>query len=147
MMFSEDDLNSNLQEADFPDYFIDKHHPDDYKIVHEPISELIYHRKLNHNRLILRISFQLSRTMFLPVTFVCDTGAPMFIYLNKITRRLIKDRIIINDGENEFIIIGEKKFTINCSPDVNIIGLRALSMFGLVLDFENFGFNRLPNYF
>lgn len=141
-----------LQDVDFPDYFVNKAHPDDYReMVDQLPVELIYHQRPNHNRLLLRISFKISGSSYIPLTFVCDTGAPMFIYINELTRRLIKSRIELDDAENEIITINGKVMTLGSSPsnhlDVNIIGLRALSYFGLVLENDEFGFTRLPNHF
>ena len=63
-----------LCEADFPDYFIDKHHPNDYKLRKDPIEyELIYHKRPDHNRCKIHISVKLSQTVFVLITFICDT--------------------------------------------------------------------------
>ena len=149
-LFNDNQFCIILQEADFPSYFIDKHHPDDYKSNENPIQELIYHIRTNHNRLICHISVRISENQYIPLTFVCDTGAPMFLYINEITRRLICKRIKLDDSENEIIIVNGKKMTINDSPsnhkDVNIMGIRALSWFGLYLDKNTFGFTELPDY-
>jgi hypothetical protein len=144
-----------LQEADFPDYFVDKHHPDDYKTLNNAIDpEFIFHRMTDHNRIIIRISIKITPRIFIPVTFVCDTGAPSFIYINKITRRLIKDRIHKDDdNDQDYIIINNKRMAIKASPapheDCNIIGLLALSYFKMFFEENGVGFNfdNLPNYF
>lgn len=140
-----------LQEADFPDYFIDKHHPDDYKSVRSPYDELIYHKMTDHNRIILRICFKITSNMYIPVTFVCDTGAPGHIYVNILTRRLIKSRINIDEMDNQFLEVGEKEDKMVLRPshhsDVNILGLLALTKFGLTFnEDDSFSFTRLPLY-
>ncbi len=80
-------------------------------------------------------------------SFVCDTGAPGGIYINSLTRRLIRDRIIDDDLGNQYIEIEEKKIVVKPSPsnhpDVNIIGLLGLLHF----NFISFEFDNLPNYF
>lgn len=74
-----DDETILLQESDYPDYFVDKHHPDDYKITKEPIRpEHIYHLKADHNRVMVRLSTQIGPDMFIPITFICA-----FIFLLK----------------------------------------------------------------
>lgn len=150
MIFDDEDFLM-LQEADFPDFFIDKHHPDDFIPNVSPMNiEKIFHRLSGHNKLILRISIQINN-IFIPFTFILDTGAPSYIYINSITRRLIKNRILDDELGNQFIYISGKKLSINPSPtnhsDVNIIGLLGLSHFGLILDKDDFDFLRLPNYF
>jgi len=152
LMFNDDEFCIMLQDADFPLYFKNKVHPDDYKVFNQPITKLIYHLRTNHNRLILRLSFKISENEFVPVTFICDTGAPSFIYINERTRSLIEHSIMRDDMENEFIVIGEDKKRIPLGsspsnhPDVNIIGIRLLSYLGLFLEDDRFGFSRLIPY-
>ena len=146
-----EDETTILQPADFPDYYVDNHHPEDYISTKEPVQELIYHHMPDHNRLIVRMSFKISSKNFIPVTFICDTGAPSFIYINSVTRRLIKSIILKDEIDNEYLKINEKRMGIKPSPtnhpDVNIIGLRALSQFQLFLNADEFSFNNLPDYF
>jgi hypothetical protein len=88
----------------YPEYFVNKCHPDDYKLSDQPVFETIYHNKLHHNRLLVRLSFMVEGGSFLPLTFVCDTGAPSSIYLSEKARLLLNTRININDDlEIEFI--------------------------------------------
>jgi hypothetical protein len=135
----------------FPDNFIDKHHPDDFKLSHEFIKEFYFHKLPHHNRLILRISIEVSSNIYIPFIFVCDTGAPSHIYINSITRRLIKNRIIKDDLDNQIITLSTcKKFAIYYSlannSDVNIIGLLSLAYFGLIVQEDHFEFLNLPDY-
>ena len=141
-----------LQEADFPSYFVKMHHPDDYIPINYPIEiEKIYHKRPDHNRLILRISVKISTSTFIPVCFICDTGAPNFVYINSITRRLIDSRILEDDAGTEYIYINNNKMVLKSSsshhPDVNIIGLKGLDKFGLFVKNGEFDFEDLPNYF
>lgn len=145
------DETTLFQEADFPENYIDKHHPDDYINITEPIHEFIYHHRPDHNRLIVRTCFKLSKHNYIPVSFVCDTGAPSYIYINELTRRLIKSRILTDDIGNEFIKIADKNLLLKSSPtnhpDTNIIGLKCLSFFGLFLNGNEFGFTNFPKHF
>lgn len=44
-----------LTDADFPDNYVQKAHPDDYKIVAAPLAaQYTYFQKSHHNRLLLR---------------------------------------------------------------------------------------------
>jgi hypothetical protein len=74
-----------LQDADYPPNFIHMAHPEDLKESKEPINpEYIRHHKRDHHRLLFRISFiKLESGKFLPLTFVCDTGAPSHFYLSR----------------------------------------------------------------
>lgn len=142
-----------LYEADFPDYYVDKHHPEDYIPVSKPFTQLIYHDTNEHNRLILRITIKTSNNGYLPVSFICDTGATVGIYTNQLLHRLINHRIIKdNDSGRDYIIVGGNKITVKHTPpphqDCNVIGLRALCIFGLVLNSNySFGFINLPEFF
>jgi hypothetical protein len=150
LMLMEDDTLM-LYEADFPDYFIDKHHPDDYIMSTTPIMELIYHNEPDHNRLLLRISIKINNNMYIPATFVCDTGACVGIYTNSLLHRLISNRII-NDTDSGIKYIKTSvgkintKFTPPPHQDCNIIGLKALCKFGLELNDGGFSFKNLPDY-
>lgn len=93
----------------------------------------------------------MAEDMYIPVTFICDTGAPGFIYINSLTYRLLGKRILSDSLENEFIKIGDSHFHVKPSPanhpDTNILGLRILSVFGLHINDETFGFESLPQHF
>ena len=96
-------------------------------ITEESFYELIYHRRTNHNR----ITIMINEYTFLHLTFICDTGAPSFIYISEFTKKCIKNRIKLDESENEIIIVNGKKMPLSNSPsnhpDVNILGIRALS--------------------
>lgn len=141
-----------LTAADFPEYFVDKHHPDDFKPVREPFNELIYHERTGHNRIILRMTVRLAEEYYTPFTFVCDTGAPNSVYLNEVTRKIIKSRINKDHMKTEYINVGSRKFTVLATPqphdDCNVLGIRTLFAFGLVMrQDETFEFTNLPEYF
>lgn len=141
-----------LTDADFPEHFSKKAHRDDYKPTPYPLTpELIYHKKFLHNRIFLRIDIQINDITFIPATFMLDTGAPMYIYANKLLTRLISSRITQDESENDVIILGTgKRMTINQSSDlnsdINILGLRALSYFGLRLQDNEVHLDTLVSY-
>lgn len=140
-----------LHNEDFPAEYINMEHPNDYSITHEPITEYIYNKKSHHNRLLCRFSWKIC-DMYVPMTFVCDTGAPMFFYLTKKAKDCIKCRIKEDDLQTEYVelnINGElKKIRISNSPNnhenVNIIGLCLLDLFGLCLSNGSFYFQNSP---
>lgn len=137
--------------ADFPDYYVDMHHPDDYKLSNTYIDpEMIYHEMPDHNRCILRISIKIRNNIFTPVSFICDTGAPSYIYINTLTRRLIKEKILRDDAGTEFIYVNNRKMLVKPSPpahpDTNIIGMMALNIFEFWIRGGTFGFDNPPKY-
>lgn len=145
-----------LHDADFPNYYVDKIHPEDYIINTRPILEKIYHTKRGHNRLLLRILIKMDRSTYLPLTFVCDTGACTSLYLCPKALIAIKSRIMKDELDNEYIELkSEKRMAVEetsyIHENVNIIGLKALFYFGLVLSIVDgeyiFEFNNLPDYF
>jgi hypothetical protein len=43
-----------LQKADFPEYFVNKQHPDDFKPIKTNLIEMIYHHRTDHTRLFFK---------------------------------------------------------------------------------------------
>lgn len=155
MMIEGDDVIESeimLHDIDFPRSFVNKMHPDDGKIVSSPICpEIISHEKMFHNRIFLRISFKLSKDRYIPFTFVCDTGAPNFLYLSVQAYDAISHRIRRSDNGIEYISIEGRNIPINTMPNnhekCNIIGLMLLFRMGLKLRDDNtFTFKYLPEY-
>jgi hypothetical protein len=72
-----------LGDADFPPGFMEGAHKDDYKPGIR-VDERTYHRDIagHHHRALWRISWKIGDS-FYPMTFILDTGAPKFVYLNK----------------------------------------------------------------
>ena len=146
-----------LHESDFPKNFINKAHPTDYLLTDKPIKEFIFHKELRHSRLLLRISFKIDDNLFVPITLICDTGAPSSFYLCEKTRNLIKSRIKTSEeleieyikifdpesGENKKMLIGKNPYN---HSDINILGLRSLEIFGLSIYQNYFEFRNLPEY-
>lgn len=79
-----------LQDADFPDNYVNMQHPEDYKVVSKPFVEYIPHFSGHNNRLIVRVCWEKSNTEFVPMSFVCDTGAPMGLYLSTKATNLLR---------------------------------------------------------
>ena len=74
----------SLCDADFPDGYRNMAHPEDYIETRDPFPlQVLLHKRPQHNRLLLRVCWRLGDDRFVPVTFVCDTGAPGAVYLSK----------------------------------------------------------------
>ncbi|PRP79047.1 hypothetical protein PROFUN_13125 [Planoprotostelium fungivorum] len=134
-----------LTEEDYPNNYVQMHHPDDYKMVDSPITpeKVLVRRGVAHTRLILR--------KYTSVSFVCDTGAPGYLYLSKKAKDAIKSRIKEDEVGSLYIQVGGKKFLVHDSPaqhnSSNIVGLRALKIWGLDLSQggdDSFEFHALP---
>jgi hypothetical protein len=118
-----------LSEADFPSYYVNMAHPEDYKITQKPIKyDLFYHDEPNHFRLLLRISAKLDTDRFMPLTFVCCTGYPLPMYLGNRTIQIFKQEKKIKAGH--FFDTKYGKIPIHETPKIhqpaNIIGGRVL---------------------
>ena len=151
-MLFEEDSDIMLHEADFPSYYKNKKHPDDYKNFSQPVQELIWNDNLGHNnRLLLRQSIKISDINYIPITFVCNTGATGLIYFNELSSLIFKDRIKYDDFGTAYLIINDKNFPIRKTQephqDCNVIGIKALGKFELWMRDREFGFNNLPEYF
>lgn len=154
MITEEDMLTSQLMlsKFDYPSYFVNNMHPDDGKISTKPmVPEVIYHQDSDHNRLLLRMSFQLSKNEYLPVTFVCDTGAPNYFYVSKNVLDLISHRFRRDDLQNRYMVVNGRKVKVEAVPYVhegsNIVGLQMLARLGLKIKEGGFTFKNLPEYF
>ena len=154
MMINDDEEQHGhcmLAESDFPNYFVNFCHPEDYIIRKNPFTEKILHWKRHHNRLFLRICFKIDEKSFLPLTFILDTGSPSHIYLCKKAKDEIESIINEDELQNEYILLNGKKLAIHETPyvhqNVNIIGLLALSYFGFYLKGNSFELEDLPEYF
>lgn len=145
----EDESVLMLKSSDFPNYYVDFLHPNDYNIVNIPFIEKIFHKKRFHNRLLIRMCFKIDNNSFLPLTFIIDTGCPMYFYLCQKAKDNIKNIIKKDEFETEYVTInGNKNFTVDgTSGNVNIIGLMALNYFGMLIENNEFEFIRMPEYF
>jgi len=124
-----------LCDEDFPENYVNFAHPQDYKVQNEPIQpEHIYnHRHGRHNRLILRIAWQVASDKYLPMSFVLDTGAPKQLYLCEAATKLLEEFGVIKwntDLEVSYVELFGRKVTVErtpqCHDPANLIGLRLL---------------------
>lgn len=76
-----------LRNADFPANSFNMQDPDDYKEVPEPFVESIPHFPCRHNKLVVR---GIPDNTYLPMTFACDTGVPMGLFLSEKAMREVQ---------------------------------------------------------
>lgn len=151
MVFPEKEQLLLLPE-DFPEYYINCAHPDDYKIINGPIpnKELIFnHRQGRHNRLLVRIPWKLNNE-YTTFTFVLDSNAPKHLYLCKKAISLLEEKkLIFEDTDSNIIYVNihGRKCPIEPTPfshePANLIGLKMLTRLKLELFEEDpcFTFN------
>ena len=145
-----------LQPADYPDYYVDMAHPEDYKVQDKPIPlEHIVHRRTGHWRMIFRVSFRCDdEKSFVPMSFVCDTGAPYDFYLSdRAMMELEKGgRLREDDLGNAFLsdVVGNnsavKEIPYTHEPG-NLIGMRLMLRLGFVMGDGSFGFSKPLKHF
>ena len=142
----EDESVLMLKPVDFPNYYVDFLHPDDYRITNEPFIEKIFHKKKYHNRLLIRICFKIDINSYLPITFILDINSSENLYLCQKARDNIGHLIKVDEFDTEYIkVFDTKNFTIDETPhihhNVNIIGLMALNYLGFIIADGEFAFN------
>ncbi len=142
-----------LQDGDFPGNYKRMAHPNDYEIIKAPIdTEFIFHKNQHHNRLIMRISWMLGDNRYVPMSFVCDTGAPMFFYLDTRAIDILRTHSVITEDELQtlYVTTNGHKALVQETPathkPANIIGLLMLSRFGLTLENDRFKINKHIRY-
>ena len=144
-----------LQDADFPDNYTKMQHPEDYIVVSKPFVEYIPHFHGHNNRLIVRVCWKISNEEYIPVSFVCDTGAPMGMYLSDKCIGLLRqyNRVQEDETGNEYAnVCNVGKAAVEPTPPghapANIIGLRLLVKLGLALHPDStFVLSRMPDAF
>jgi predicted aspartyl protease len=148
---ADDDLL--LTEYDFPEEYVNMAHPDDGTIQAEPIvPQYFRHSRRGRFRMLVRISVRLDETSFAPYTFVCDTGAPMHLYLSESARGALEKagRIEYDEVGSPIIEIGGRKAAVRVTPHThqpaNIMGMLMLERFGLQMSEGSFKFNTAPDY-
>jgi U3 small nucleolar RNA-associated protein 25 len=143
-----------LTNKDFPSNYVNFAHPEDYLLTSSPIPvEYLFHEHYGrHSRLILRCSLQLSSSTFISLSFVLDTGAPKFYASEHLSDILFSKQIATSDldlGMNYITLFG-RKFPLEQTPTghhpANIIGLKMLCRWGLILTEEPFGFHFTKNF-
>ena len=143
---------------DFPLDYVNGQHPEDYLITDAPITpQYIYHHiRGRHNRLWLRVSWQLRSGKFTTMSFLLDTGAPKHLYLcDDALKAVEEDGQVVEDGDMDLQYV--KLFGRNCPVEstpkahtpANIIGLKLLKRLGLELfdDEPHFHFKQNVPYF
>lgn len=128
--------------ADFPSHFVACGHVGDYIPVTVCIPPTVLaHRKAHHNRLFLRICFKTAAGLFVPITFIADTGSPSSLYVGASARAALEaaGRFNNDEADSEFIVMGTLgKATVQDIPlphaPANIAGLPLLVKLGLCLD-------------
>lgn len=134
-----------LQEADFPDNYKQMAHLHDYEPLSNPFVNYISHFSGRHNRLIVRMCWLHEReNKYMPMSFVCDTGAPMGFYLSGIAYRKLREikRLKEDETGNEYVVIENMgKIAVEPTPQghkpANIMGLRILTKMQLRLCTDN----------
>jgi len=129
-------------------------HPDDYKEIDTFEPQFIYHLHVGkHNRLIARIAWKLPGGKVVPMSFVCDTGAPSHFYLSKKALDVLQKHRLIKeyDRETQYVKVQANKHNIfNANIEetpyihrsANIIGLKVLKKLHLNLADNTFSFNK-----
>ena len=137
-----------LCDADFPANYVHMAHPDDYKQVDIPLPiNRLLHQKIGHWRLILRVSFRLANGKYLPMSFVCDTGAPYDFYLSREAMKNLTSCGRVKEDEigNAYLddVVGRKaavRETPYTHEPANILGLRMMLKLGCKLTETGFEF-------
>lgn len=148
-----------LHDEDFPSNYKNMAHPDDYTEVENFSPQFIYHSHFGkHNRLIARVAWKISDTVMIPMSFICDTGAPKHLYLSQEALETLAKYRLISEGETETLYVKIHKNitqtfnapfeeTPHMHKHANILGLKALRRLHLNLNDDNFCFNSEFVYF
>ena len=142
-----------LHDKDFPEEFVHMAHPGDYKEVQEFKPQFIVHSHFGlRKRLIARVAWKTENRTMVPMSFVCNTGAPSHIYLSKDALRTLESKGLLRMDEEdtpyvEIHINRESMFSavVEETPEVyksaNILGLKSLRRLHLHLTDDGFSFN------
>ncbi len=137
--------------TDFPKYFVNRKHPEDYILVPEPIvPKYIFHDNI---RMYLHISWKTPKG-YLPMTFMVDTTSPTAMSFCLEGMRALIDcdlthvdealgytyvHVHYGGSEEDFFDV---RMDFSQEKSVNFIGLRALKKLGLHVDEKGFRFDR-----
>jgi hypothetical protein len=144
-----------IQSEDFPTNYVNMSHPDDYKRFDNiiQVSSIYNHGGSRHNRVISRLSWKIGNK-YVPMSFICDTGATKHIYLSKLAYSIIStaNRIIEDpDLGTKYVTINGRKAAVLPTPDnyepANLLGLPMLIRLGLSLSEQAVKFLDAPEYF
>ena len=115
-------------------------HPTDYATQSKAIiPDLTHVLAPLHNRLFLRISVECSAG-FTSLTFVCDTGAPGYLYLSDraLGTEVMQSRFLEEEDTGiKYVVCKGRKIPYRRTPDsrqpANMMGLKLMYRFGLKL--------------
>ena len=143
-----------LHDEDFPEEYVHMAHPGDYKAVKEFKPQFIMHSQFGrHSRLIARIAWKTGNGTMVPMSFICNTGAPSHIYLSKDALRTLNNAglLLMDDTEMPYVKIHTNRDSvfsalIEETPEVhksaNTLGLKSLKRLQLHLTDGGFSFNK-----
>ena len=143
-----------LHDEDFPEDYVHMAHLGDYKEVQEFKSQFIVHSYFGrHNRLIARVPWRTKNVTMVPMSFVCDTGAPSHIYLSNEALRTLDNKglLLRDDKDTPYVRIHTSKDsafpaaieeTPQAHKSANILGLKSLKRLHLHLVDDGFSFNK-----
>ena len=132
-----------LSDGDFPDHYRQGLHPDgDLEARAAPVpAECIFHcGALGHTRLLWRVGWRLPDGRTLPLTFVCDTGAPLALYLSRRAVQRFREHGLLGTDEcgSSFVVLRGRRYRVAETPAShepgNILGLPLRMDLGLRLD-------------
>jgi len=147
-----------LHDIDFPPEYVNMKHPEDYQIQDKAINPtFVVVQRQGHARLIFRISWKIGGK-FMPMSFIVDTGAVQPVYFSKVAMALMEAHglLVVDDVDNDVVELHKpdgsaKKVHYKATPShyepANLIGLRFILKFGLVVDGDSFRFSQPFDYF
>ena len=143
LMDADEDWPTLYSRGDYPECYVDRQHPDDYKAISSPLPpEFIFH---DYMRLILRISFKVGAE-YIPMSFMLDTAAPFEFYFSERAFDALNNVIIDNRNRSMFEIpvnfggcerepeLFPVSITARSKQPGNFIGLGGLMRLGLKLN-------------
>lgn len=142
-----------LHDEDFPNNYVHMAHPNDYKETNSFFPCFTYHSHFGrHDRLIARVAWKTSDGTVIPMSFVCDTGAPSHIYLSPEAMSVLdRNKLLLKDErDTPYVNMHINKndtfpATVEETPSVhkhaNILGLKSLKRLQFSLKGNNFSFN------
>ena len=144
-MISVEEGHVMLCDADFPHEYVNMQHPEDYSLQDSPIvPSFVVNQRQGRARLIFRISWQ-TGSKFMPMSFIVDTGAVHPVYFGNVGMKMMEAHqlLLLDDLGNDVVKLRDcsVQYTPKCYDPANIIGLRFLLRFGLVIEGSSFRFN------
>ena len=149
---------SLLHDIDFPRDYVNMQHPEDYQIQDKPIiPTCVVVQRQDHARLIFRISWKVG-SKFMPMSFMVDTAAVQPVYFSKVALALMEAHslLVVDDGGNDVVELHKpdgsvKKVHYEATPEdyqpANLIGLKFIIQFGLLVEGDSFRFNHPFDHF